>query len=79
MGKKHLGVLRGLCHGQGVGQVEPEPLYVLEGLAAAVRPVYETEVVKVNITVHVGIGNVLRKTERSANSFFILSASVFPW
>ena len=42
-------------------QVEAEFLYIFQGLAAAIGPVYEAKVVKMNVTVHMGIGNIRRK------------------
>ncbi len=61
VGKKHLRVLRRFCHGKRMGQVEAEFLDVFEGLAAAVRPVYESEIMEVDIAVHVRVGHILGK------------------
>ena len=61
VGEEHLRVLRRLCHGERMGEIEAEFLDVFEGLAAAVRPVYEAEIVEVDIAVHMRVGDVLGK------------------
>jgi hypothetical protein len=48
-------------YGYGVRQVQPELLHVLDGLTAAVRAVDHAQVVQVDVTLHVGVGQVLRE------------------
>ena len=57
--KQNFRVLSGFCNGEGIGQVEAEFFYILEGLSGTVRPVHKTQVVQVDIAAHVCIADRL--------------------
>ncbi len=70
MGKEHFGMLRRFRHGEGVGKIETELLDVFEGLTAAIRPVHKSEIVEMDVAVHMGVTDLLGKN-REQGIFFL--------
>jgi hypothetical protein len=60
----------GLGHSNRVGKTEAEAFDVFEGLSATVRPIHETQIVEMDISTHMGIGDLLRK-DREQGKFLL--------
>ncbi len=58
MRQQHFRLPGGLGNGQRIGQAQAETLYIFKGLARAVGPVDEAEVVQVNVAAHVRIAHI---------------------
>jgi len=64
MGKQDFWMFGRLGHGDRVGKAQAKALDVFERLTAAVRPIDKTQVVEMEITTHMGIGNFLREDRK---------------